>query len=198
MIDFTAQAKDLKKAIRIVLAGRAEFSDKDCADLVVRGDEVQVCSTGTTTSFPASVATAGYVRVSIPVLQRMRKIALSFKQPRLRLRIESQRVRIESFGFSSPDVELKPLGPRIADVPLDATVLDLLALQKLYSEEEIGDSGLAARVAEAQETYISKLDSAAQALQQFGVTRDEVRELIDRRLLEHARKTHVASAAQSS
>jgi hypothetical protein len=192
MIDFTAPSKDFKKALRIVLAGRAEFSDQDTADFTVRVGEVHLCSTGTETSFQASIAAAGYARVSIPVLKRMRKIGSSFKQDSLRVRIERQRVRIESFGFTSPDVELKPFGPRIADVPIDATVLDLLALQKLYSAEEIADSGLAARVAEAQETLIANVDSAHRALSQLNVNRVELRNLVERQIVEHASRMKLA------
>ena len=80
MIDFTVPAKEFKKALRIILAGRAEYSDTDTADFVIRGDEVQVISTGTTTAVPVFVSSAGYARVSIPVLQRMRKIASGYQR----------------------------------------------------------------------------------------------------------------------
>lgn len=80
---------------------------------------------------------------------------------RLRIRIDSGRFRVESFGYSHPDIELKQIGTRIADLPINAGVLDALAIQKLFSAEEIAESGLAARVVEAQEKAIQAVERAA-------------------------------------
>lgn len=198
MIDFTITARDFKKAVKIVLVGRAEHAQEDTADFILRGDELQICSTGTSTNVAATVASAGYARMTIPMLRKMLKLAATFKQERLRIRIEAERVRIETFGISSPDIELKPLGGRIADVPVNASTLDLIALLKLYSHEEIEESGLAARVAKAQEIAIADLDRAASSLKEYGVRRDDIRHLMETAISDHAKTITRALGATKS
>jgi hypothetical protein len=109
---------------------------------------------------PAAVTQAGSGRIPLPVLKNMKKVMASFKQDRLRVRIEDTKLRIQTFGFTHPDIELKKSGVRAVDLPMDAAVIDVLALMKLFSAEELGESGLAARVMEAQERAIQSIDSA--------------------------------------
>lgn len=51
MVEFTVAAKDFKKAIRFILAGRKEYMDKDTADFVAVADDLELCSTGTSMLF---------------------------------------------------------------------------------------------------------------------------------------------------
>jgi hypothetical protein len=116
-----------------------------------------------------------------------------------RLRIEPGRLRIENFGLSHPDITLNPIGNRIADLPVDATPQDTLALVKLLSSEEIAEAGLSARVLDAQERAIAAIDSATKSLREFGVPREAVRELLESHLALHAccLKAAILGATQS-
>jgi hypothetical protein len=192
MIEFTVPAKEFKKGIRMMLVGRNEFLDKDTADFSASADELQLCSTGTSTVIPAAVSRAGYARVPLAVLKSVKRAAASFRPSRLRVRIEAGHFRIESFGFSNPDIELMPLGRRIADVPIDVCALDTLALLKLCSAEEIADSGLAARVVEAQERAIRAIEWAANSLKEFRVPREAVRDLLEAHVALHAKTMKAA------
>ena len=194
MIEFVVGAKEFKKAIRMILSGRAEFMDKDAADFTASADELELCSTGTSTTIGASVVRAGGARVPLPVLKNVKKAAASFKAPRLRVRVEDGRFRIENFAFSHPDIELKPLSGRMIDLPINAGVLDTLAAQKLFSAEEIGESGLAGRVVEAQERAIRAIESAALTLRDYGVPREAVAALLDAHVALHAKAMAAASS----
>lgn len=198
VIEFTVSAKDFKKAIRQILSGRAEYMNHDTADVSVRGDDLHLCSTGTSTHLPAKVLQAGCARLPLPVLKNVKRAAATFHQSNLRIRIEPGRFRVESFGFSHPDVELKPIAGRIAGLAIDAKPLDVLALQKLYSAEEVAESGLAARVLDAQEKVVSAIDSAASTLREYGVPREAVRELVDAHISLHAKamRATIANASE--
>jgi hypothetical protein len=58
-------------------------------------------------------------------------------------------MKLDNFSFSHPDIELKVVGTRIADLPINATALDCLAVQSLFSAEQIAESGLAPRILDA-------------------------------------------------
>ncbi len=192
MIECTVEAKDLKKAIRLVLIGRSDYMDKDTADVVVSAGDLQLCSTGTSTTIHAAVLQAGYARVPLPVLKTVKRAAASFKAPRLRVRIDNGRFRVESFACSHRDIELRQLGRRMVDLPIDAGVLDTLAVQRLYSAEEIAESGLAARVVDAQERAIRAIEGAAGSLREFGVPREAVGDLLDAHVALHAKSMKAA------
>jgi hypothetical protein len=185
MLELLVRTEDLKKAIRLILVGRKEYLSHDTADFRAVADTLEVCSTGSSTQIDASVAQAGYARVPFDVLKNLKRAAVSYKTVRVRLRIEPGRLRIENFGLSHPDITLNPIGNRIADLPVDATPQDTLALVKLLSSEEIAEAGLSARVLDAQERAIAAIDSATKSLREFGVPREAVRELLESHLVLH-------------
>jgi hypothetical protein len=196
MVEFFVSARDFKKGIRFILVGRKDYMDQDTADFRAVADDLELCSTGTSTHMNAQVIRAGNARVPLPVLRNIKKIAVSFTKDRLRVQIEAGRIKVESFSFSHPDVELKRIGTRMADLPVNAPVLDALAMQKLYSAEELAESGLAGRVLEAQERASSAIESAARSLQEFSVPREAVAELLDAHISLHAKVLKALMAVQ--
>ncbi|MGH9556253.1 MAG: hypothetical protein ACRD2Y_10565 [Terriglobales bacterium] len=193
MLEFVVPAKDFKKAIRLILVGRGENARRDTADFVVIADTLELRSTGSSTQMDAHVFQAGFARVPVAMLGKIRKLASSFKLPRLWIWIEGGRFRMESFTFSSPDIELKPIGIRGADLPVNAGPLDTLALQKLYSAEELAESGLATRIMEAQKKAGRAIDNATYELRDYGVPREAVRDLVDAHIALHAKALKAAT-----
>ena len=187
MVEVIVRAEQFKKSIRLVLSGRSEYMEKDTADFIARTDDLELCSTGSSTHLSATVVQAGAARVPLPVLKSVKRVAASFKQDRLRIKIETGRFKVETFSFSHDQIELKTLGDRIADVPIDAPALDVLALQKLYSADELVESGLTARVLEAQEKAVAAINWVADSLKPFGVPREAVRDLVDAHVALHAK-----------
>jgi len=107
MVEFTVAAKDFKKAINLILVGRAAHMETDVAEFRAVAGLLQLSSVGTETNFDADIVQAGYAQISIPVLKDLKKLAASYKQPRLRIRIEDHVVRIESYALRHPAIELK-------------------------------------------------------------------------------------------
>ncbi len=188
MLELIVRTNDLKKAIRLIFVGRKEYQFHDTADFRAVADTLELCSTGSSTGIEATVIQAGYARVPLDVLKSLRRAATSYKTARVRLRIEPRRLRIENFGLSHPDIELTRFSSRIADLPVDATALDALALVKLLSCEEIAEAGLSARVLDAQERAVVAIDGATRWLEGFRVPREAIRDLLE---------SHVALYASS-
>jgi len=74
MIEFTVVAKDFKKAISLILAGRKEHMDTDTAEFRAVANLLELSSVGTDTQVDAEVAQAGYARVPLPVLKNVKKL----------------------------------------------------------------------------------------------------------------------------
>lgn len=182
MVEFTVAAKDFKKAIRLILVGRAAHMDSDLADFRAAANLLDLSSVGTETKVDADVAQAGYAQVPLPVLKDIKKIISTYKQPRLRVRIHEGVFRVESYSLSHTGIELKRIGAKMADLPVNAGYLDTLAMVKLFSAEEIAESGLAARVLDAQQRANAAIELATLALLVFQVPREEVRKLLDAHL----------------
>jgi hypothetical protein len=186
MLELLVNTTALKKAIRFLLVGRKDFLDHDTADFRAVADSLELASTGSSTAIEATVTQAGCARIPLDVLKNLRRAAVSYTKTRVRLRIEPGRLRIENFGISHPDIELRRIGGRMADLPVDATPLDALALVKLLSSEEIEEAGLAARVLDAQERAVSAIEWATESLEDFRVPREAVRELLESHLALYA------------
>src|ERR1039457_819195 len=169
MIEFTVVAEDFKNAINIILAGRTEHMDTDTAEFKAVGNLLELNSVGTEAKVDAEVAQTGRAWLPLPVLANINKLAASFNRPKLDVRIEEGRVRIESSNLSHEGIELKEFGAKKADIPVDASVLDTLALVRLFSREEIAESGLTARVQAAYEKSVAAIEGAVTCLAEFEV-----------------------------
>ncbi len=182
MIEFNVGAKEFKKAVSLLLAGRKEHMDTDTTEFKAVANLLELSSVGTETQIDAEVVQAGYARVPLPVLRDLKKVAATYKQTRLRMRVDEGRFRIESYSLANSGIELKRMGAKMADIPVDAGFLDTLAMTKLFSAEEIAESGLAARVLDAQEKATAAIDGATTWLLPFEIPREEVRRLLDAQL----------------
>ena len=186
MIELFVSTSALKKAIRQILSGRGDYIDHDTVDISASGDSLEFTSTGTSTTIDAGIRQAGYARVPLPVLEKVKKFAGTFNKESLFLRVEPGRVRIESASVSHADVEMRSIGRRIADLPVNAGPLDVLALQRIFSAEEIADSGLAARVLDAQETARTSVDGAVANLERLEIPRSKVVEILEDQITQRA------------
>jgi hypothetical protein len=95
------------------------------------------------------------------------------------LRFEPGAMRVERFKLDNPDIALGILPDLKFDLPSDAGPLQTLAMASLLSPEEIADQGFRERVETAQKQVSWAVSNAAQSLEQFGISRQQVQELID-------------------
>lgn len=73
---------------------------------------------------------------------------------------------------------MRQIGARIADLPIDASLPDVLALLVKFRTEELSDSGLLARVLAAQEQTSALIDLAINALKSLDINREALNEFI--------------------
>ena len=179
MLEFSVVAKDFRKSISLLLVNRAGHMQTDVAELRAVASSLELSCVGTEATLDAEVAQAGSVQVPLAVLKNIKRVAASYKLPRLHFRIEDGVFRIESYSLRDRAIELKRMGAKIADLPVNAGFLDTLAMVKLFSAEEIAECGLAARMFEAQQKATAAIELATSSLALFQVPREDIRKLLD-------------------
>jgi hypothetical protein len=81
----------------------------------------------------------------------LKKLSATYKAGPIRIRIGDGRIRFQNTAISATISE-KRITRRVIDIPNDASPMDLLSLQAIFSVDEIEDCGLHTKVLEARQT----------------------------------------------
>lgn len=91
--------------------------------------------------------------------------------------------------MSDPRITLRNVSKRIIDIPADAPDLDLLSISLLFTQEEIEECALSAKVLDAQSRLSNSIEWATDRLKIVGVTRNEIRDLVKPKIENHAARS---------
>lgn len=178
-VEFVMLLSEFQKAAKQLSLNRGEFKKTDCADLLVSSFAVIFRSVGTTAEAPVEGTRPGAVRLPLILLPKILEVARTYKKQKLKWHFEQGTMRIEKFSWSHPDISLGTLPDPKLDLPSDAGPLQTLAMASLLSPEEIADQGWRERVEVAQRQASIAISGAAQSLDQLGISRHEIEELVD-------------------
>jgi len=157
---------------------RGRQAQAEFVDINARNSEIELVSTSVSSAFPAEVISSGYARAPYLVFEWFSKAVKTLRQPSVRIAIQEGQVKAASLTFTHPDISIRLIGARIADLPMDAPLPEVLALLVKFSPEELADSGLLARVLTAQEQTSALVDRAMGALAPLEIKRDALNEFI--------------------
>lgn len=190
-VEFEAELQELRRALDHLFAPKVpkKFARTQFVDVNAREDEeVELLTTGAGVTFPAQVLWPGYGRAAYMAFDWLRKAVRSLRQSPVRCTIEPGRVGLANLSFTSPEVTIRPIGARIADIPAEAALPDVLALLVKYRPEELEDSGLLARVLSAQEEVSKLMDRALAVLEPLQIQRQALDQFIWEQVREKAKK----------
>jgi hypothetical protein len=194
-MDFVINKKDFDSAARQILLGRNPTST-ELVELTAGPSTLILAAMGTITEIPIKCETTGSVSITISNLAWLKKISATYKAGPVRLQISGGRIRFQNSSISISvsekniaSVSEKNIARPVIDIPSDASPMDLLSLQLIFSTDEIESSGLHAKVREAQETMAQRLDWAASSLGEYGFTRSELAAMAEVKLNAHAETT---------
>lgn len=189
-VEFTVELKELRLALKHLFAPEVpkKYARSQFVDLNVRESEVQLVTTGAELVFPAQVLRRGYGRVPYMAVDWLRKAVRSLSQSPVRCIVEPGRIGVANLSFTSPEVTIRPIGARIADIPAEAALPDVLALLVKYRPEELEDCGLLARVLAAQEETSKLMDRALAVLKPLEISREALDQFIREHVDERAKK----------
>ena len=183
-MEFVIAKKDFDSAVKQILAGR-EATSMEPVDLTVGRSSLRLGAMGTDVEVPVETKTTGVARLSIRNIAGLKRISRTYKTALINIRVADGHIRFErtSIRIDSPDAKNTR---RVIDIPSDARAMDLIALQEIFSAEEIEESGLLPKVLEAKETKEKTLEAAASSLHKYEFTWSELSSMAENKLKAHA------------
>jgi hypothetical protein len=179
-VEFSADRKEFNEAVKCLIGGTSgtEQDRLEFADVNARTSEVEFVATGVSSGFLADVRTTGYARVPLRLIERISRVIRTLGEDKIKVSIGTGVIKVASLVFSHPEISLRLIGARIADLPLDAALPDVLALSLRFRPEEIEDSGLLARVLAAEAEASKLIDQAYESLKFLDVDRALLSKLV--------------------
>ena len=172
-VEFSADLKKFNGAVKYLFAGKsgARQARVDFVDLNAIASQIEMVIPGASSACAAEIRSSGYARLPLPVFERIARALRTLPDDSIDVSIERASMKMGTLVFSHPEISLRLIGARIADLPIDAPLPDVLALSVHFRPEEIEDSGLMARVLAAQEEATRLIDQALKLLEQLGIER---------------------------
>jgi len=172
-VEFLADLKKFNKAMKYVFAGKSgpRQARVDFVDLNAFASQIEMVIPGASSAFAAEIRVSGYARLPLPVFERIGRVIRRLHDDSINVSIVTGSMKMGTVVFSHPEISLRLIGKRIADLPIDAPLPDVLALVAHFRPEEIEDSGLLARVLAAQERASKLIDQAFVSLEELGIER---------------------------
>jgi hypothetical protein len=189
-VEFTVHVIELVKAFKYLhpARSRGKKAQSDFADINARSSEVELVAPGVSLSFPAEITRPGYARAPYLLLERLSKAMKTIRQATVRIAIREGQVKAANLTFTHPDISLRLIGARIADLPIGTPLSDILELPTRFRAEELEDSGLLARVLAAQEEASRLIDRAFKALAPLGIERAALSRFVSEQIEVRARE----------
>ena len=185
-IEFKVRVSDLRNAVDQILVNRDKHTKKrDIADLLVSEVVATIRTTGCVAEMPIIGTLFGAARVPLAILEQMAEVARTYNQPDIRVTVSNGSLRVETWKTNNTaikETKLESIPDFTIDLPVDASTLDTLGLASLLSESQITDQGLAKRVNHAKREADGAIQSAANALAEFGVSADQIKQLVNQNI----------------
>jgi hypothetical protein len=197
-IEFRVRVSDLKNATKQLLVNRGEFRDSDLVDLLVSECVATLRTVGTSTEIPVFGTSPGTARFPLSVLKDMAKMAGTYKSKELPVVVEEGSMKVARFRMRNENITLGAIPNQQIDIPVDASLLDTLALGVLLSERQITEQGLTRRVLDAWQKANEAIHEAAASLTALEVTEAEIRGLVEQRVQTVAERLRAGFAKGAS
>lgn len=171
----SAWSKAAKQAKAAAPRGRAA----EHAPAAIRTEDTTVflCVEGAEMGCTASVAEHGNAVMPYPILRNVINYVAAVKERELTFCVEDGRIELPGGGKLTHDgirVSSEAPSPSLIELPMEATLLEILALGRRYTEEQIAASGYEARLADAHAQATSLISRAAKILEPLGIEVDDL------------------------
>lgn len=184
-MDFMIAKDDFDTALEQILQGRKDTSG-DVVDLTASRSTLTVVVTGRSIEVPIEAEAVGSAIIPIKAIFGAKRMSVSYKDERLRLRISDGKLRLQNTSISNPGIAMKRIPRRVIDIPDDARPMDVLALRHIFSVDEIEDSGLHVKVLDTQSELTRSLESASATLRDYGFEQAELIAMAEAKIKEHS------------
>jgi hypothetical protein len=185
MVTFTIENKELSKVLKqtraIYKAGKTRRNALSC-EVTVLKDSVEIVSPGI--GFRLDALTNGICKFSLP-LRFFDNLIDTFKDRALIFKVSEEQLEVENFSckvktiFFQDDSVLRSI-----QLPINFTDADLIVIgsKRIYTEEELEFNEMHGVISNAQASLKDNIETAWALLKVYHVTKDELAELVCRKM----------------
>jgi hypothetical protein len=184
-MDLMIDRKEFDKALRQILQGR-NAQGPYVVDFTAARETLTVVATGRSVEVAIEAAEIGSVSIPIEIVAKLKKIGKTYESEQVRLRVSEGRVRMEGMSIANPEIRVRKIARRVIDIPQDARPMDVLSLRHIFTPNEIEESELCAKVLDEEAKLANALDWSARSLADYGISRDDLRVMVETRIRENA------------
>ncbi len=180
LVEFVVDLRELRAALKPLIAAKppGKSALAEFVDLHAENGEVALTTTGATSGFSAVIKSPGYARVPFLVFERFSRTLAKLGEQTILVSIQPGLIRAANLTVRDAGISIRPIGTRIADLPIDASFGETLELLVRFSPEELEDSGLLARAMNAQQKAQELIEKATKDLEPLELTREDVSALV--------------------
>ena len=186
-VEFVLRTADLRHATAQLKANRGDHKGTDVVDILVSECVATFRAVGTDVEVPVDGKSPGAVRVPLRILDDIYRAVRTFKTKELLFHCEPGAIKVGSWSVKHPDIELGRIPDQHVTLPVDASVLDTLALAEILGADQIVEEGMRSRVEKATDTRKSAVAAALRALQPLGITESQLQGFVDVQIKDAAR-----------
>jgi hypothetical protein len=179
-VEFSVDADVFRKELAPFFAGRARGKQAalDYVDITASKDTVEFLTAGMASNVTAQVVSPGYARLPFMMFEALFRRPQKLGDKFLVVRVEDGIIVAGPTTLKGSGITIRPIGGRIADVPIDAPLYEVLALVPRFTAQELVEAGLWRRVLAAQEKADGLIERAAEMLSALGVDQQSLRKFV--------------------
>lgn len=177
-VTFRVRLVDLERGVKQLLANRDKNAAGDFADVLVSECVATLRTVGSSTEIPVAGTAPGAARVPVSCFEEFIRQSRTFHQREIEISISPGVFKIGSWRQKYPDISLGTIPDQAMDLPVNASVLDTLALAEIMTDEQISRQGLGKRLNAAKESAASAIKKATAALAPLEIAEEQVQELV--------------------
>ena len=181
-LKFTASKKEILKTLKIIKVGLPKGRHKRDinVELQIGMNTIIMAMPGVTHEFYGK--TFGIGKAFIPFLHFESMVKDSASDDVLVV-IEKGKTKVGKFTLNNINISIAHVENIIKiDLPINYTLIDLLALKKYYSAEDLNANNFIKLINDAESIRDKSLHKALQQLKPFGFSYEELNSIIDKRV----------------
>jgi hypothetical protein len=179
-VEFFVEVGEFTEALRSFFFGdeRGIEGALEYVDLLAGKDAVTLDLTGASAQLRAKIKSAGYARIPYGVFEGAFKDTGKPGIELMGVHIINGEMKVGAEVFKHHAIAVRLIGARIADLPIDASLMDTLALSLRFSQQELIDGGVWSNVLDAKRQAAKLIEASTRTLEPLGIGGEALTEFV--------------------
>jgi hypothetical protein len=186
-VEFVVNINNLRQAIEQLMANRGHYSESDFVDIAVSENTALLRAVGMESEARVDSQRTGSVRIPLTVLYKIAEAMQTWKTTELPFHCEPGAIKIGKFSVAHAKIELDKPAAQLS-LPINLSLLDTLALAKLFTLRRLEEDGMRVRVERAGYSRRAAIANALAALRELEIEERQLNQLVDCHIDEAAKR----------